>query len=105
MLFGTLFLFPIYLIGLSLGQGFTLSAPAVGGILYVAVGPSILAYLCWNRGVITVGANTAGIFVHLIPVFAIVLAFLFLGERLQAFQVVGMVLIFSGIFLTTFRRR
>ena len=105
MIFGTLFLFPIYLASLSIGQGFALSAPAAGSILYVAIGPSILAYLCWNRGVIHVGANIAGIFVHLIPVFAILLAFIFLGERLQAFQIVGMVLIFSGIFLTTFRHR
>ena len=104
MLFGTVFLLPIYLASLSLGQGFDLTAPAVGGILYVAVGPSILAYLCWNKGVIKVGANIAGIFVHLIPVFAIVLAFIFLGERLQGFQIAGMMLIFSGIFLTTFRR-
>ncbi len=105
MIFGTLFLFPIYLASLSIGQGFALSAPAAGSILYVAIGPSILAYLCWNRGVIHVGANIAGIFVHLIPVFAILLAFIFLGERLQAFQIVGMVLIFSGIFMTTFRHR
>lgn len=104
MLFGTLFILPVYLANIWTGQGFALSAPTVGGILYVAVFPSIVAYLCWNQGVVNVGANVAGIFVHLIPVFAILLAFILLGERLQTFQIVGMILIFSGIFLTTFRR-
>ena len=104
MIWGTLFLIPFYLAGLMAGQGFALSAPAVSGILYVAVFPSILAYLCWNRGVETVGANIAGIFVHLIPVFAILLAVVLLDEMLQGFQLVGMVLIFTGILLTTLRR-
>ena len=105
MCWGTLFLLPVYVAGVLAGQTFTLTAPAVGGILYVAVFPSILAYLCWNRGVEKVGANIAGVFVHLIPVFAIFLAALLLGERLLGFQVVGMALIFTGIFLTTYRRR
>ena len=37
----------------------------------------------WNRGVEQVGANVAGLFVHLMPVFGVVLAWLFLGERLR----------------------
>ena len=103
MCWGTLFLLPAYWIGLRAGQGFSLSVPAIGGILYVAVFPSILSYLCWNKGVEKVGANVAGIFVHLIPVFSILLALLLLGEKIRVFQIAGMVLIFAGIFLTTFR--
>ena len=105
MCWGTLFLLPVYVASVLAGQGFALSTPAVGGILYVAVFPSILAYLCWNKGVERVGANVAGIFVHLIPVFAICLAVLLLGERLLLFQMAGMALIFTGIFLTTYRHR
>jgi drug/metabolite transporter (DMT)-like permease len=105
MLFGTLFLFPFYLASIWAGQGLALSTSAIGGILYVAVFPSILSYLCWNRGVEQVGANKAGIFVHLIPVFAIVLAVILLGERLQVYHTAGMILIFTGIFLTTLRVR
>ena len=103
MLFGTLFLVPFYIGGMFAGQGFAPSVTAVGAILYVAVFPSILSYLCWNRGVENVGANKAGIFVHLIPVFAILLAVLLLGEKLQVYHIAGMVLIFTGIFLTTLR--
>ncbi len=105
MLFGTLFLSPFYLASILAGQGFAVSASAIGGIVYVAVCPSILSFLCWNRGVEKVGANRAGIFVHLIPVFAIVLAFVLLGERLNIYHIVGMILIFSGIFLTSAQHR
>ncbi len=105
MCFGTLFILPLYVASDLAGQGFAVSAPAVGGIVYVAIFPSILAYLCWNKGVEKVGASIAGIFVHLIPVFAILLAVVLLGERLLRFQIAGILLIFSGIFLTTWRRR
>jgi drug/metabolite transporter (DMT)-like permease len=104
MLFGTLFLIPFYAWELSATGGFALTRPALGGIVYVAVFPSILAYLCWNMGVERIGANKAGIFVHLIPVFSILLALALLGESLQPWHLPGMILIFAGIFLTTARR-
>jgi len=62
---------------------------------------SILSYLFWNRGIRTVGATRAGVFIHLIPVFSIVHAMFFLGESLKTFHLIGSCLIFSGIYLTT----
>ena len=46
-----------------------------------------------------IGANRAGLFINLIPVFASVLAILFLGETLQGFHIIGMALIFGGMIL------
>jgi drug/metabolite transporter (DMT)-like permease len=74
-------------------------------IAYVAVFPSFLAYLCFNRGVELVGANRAGPFLHLMPVFGSLLAMLFLGERLQGFHLAGIALIAAGIALATAARR
>ncbi len=72
----------------------------------VALFSSVLAYLFWNRGVAEVGANVAGLFVHLMPAFGIVLAWLFLGERLEAYHIAGIVLILAGIFVTSrYQRR
>ena len=68
-------------------------------ILYVAVFPSILAYFCWNRGVELIGANRAGLFINLIPLFASALAILFLGESMQWFHFGGAALIFGGVVL------
>ncbi|HYJ20036.1 MAG TPA: EamA family transporter, partial [Burkholderiales bacterium] len=48
-----------------------------------------------------VGANKAGLFVHLMPVFGALLSVIFLGERLYAYHYAGAVLIFGGIYLTT----
>ena len=46
----------------------------------VALFSSVLAYIFWNRGVEQVGAPVAGLFVHLMPVYGVVLAWLFLGR-------------------------
>ena len=50
-------------------------------LFYVAVFPSTLAYLCFNRGVQLIGANHAAPFFHMIPVFGAAMAIAFLGER------------------------
>jgi len=43
----------------------------------------------------------AGLFVHLMPVYGVILAWLFLGERLAGFHLVGIALILAGIALTS----
>jgi drug/metabolite transporter (DMT)-like permease len=65
----------------------------------------VLAYIFWNKGVEEVGAQVAGLFVHLMPVFGVVLAWLFLGERLRVYHVVGIALILAEIWVTSRRRR
>lgn len=82
-----------------------LTTGVVAGALYVAVFPSIFAYLFWNHGVATVGAGTTGLFNCLIPVFAAVLALAFLGERLHAYHFVGLTLIVAGFALFSRSRR
>ena len=64
---------------------------------YIIVVPSILGYLFFNRGVDLIGANRAGPFFNLIPVFGSVLAILFLGERPAIYHGVGYALIIFGI--------
>ena len=68
-------------------------------IAYVAIFPSILSYLCFNRGVELIGANRAGPFFHLIPLFGVVLAVVFLGERPALYHLVGAALIIGGVAL------
>ena len=101
VVFGLLFMVPFYLWELVVKGGFRLSPASLASIAYVCMFPSVLAYIFWNRGVLLVGANRAGIFFHLMPVFSILLAWAFLGERLHMFHLSGMALIFTGIGLTT----
>ncbi|GAB4386645.1 MAG: DMT family transporter [Elainellaceae cyanobacterium] len=70
-------------------------------VLYVAIFPSILAYFCYDRGVLLLGANRAGQFLNLIPLCSSLMAILLLGETFQVFHGIGMVLILGGIWLVT----
>lgn len=74
-------------------------------ILYVAVFPGFLSYLFFNRGVELVGANRAGHFLHLMPVFGSLLAIWFLGETIQSFHLAGIALIGGGILFAMLGRR
>lgn len=73
------------------------------GVLYIAVFASIIAFICWNRGVAIVGANVAGVTLHLLPLFGTVLAIVFLGESFQAFHAVGFATILAGVIVATRR--
>ncbi|CCQ72044.1 DMT family transporter [Magnetospira sp. QH-2] len=69
----------------------------LGAVAYVAVFPSILSYLFFNRGVELVGPGRAGLFIHLLPVFASLLAVAILGETFRWYHGAGLALILGGI--------
>jgi drug/metabolite transporter (DMT)-like permease len=73
-------------------------------LFYVAVFPSTVAYLCFNRGVQLIGANRAAPFFHVVPVFGSVMAIAFLGERPQAFHIIGFALVLTGVFVAARRQ-
>ena len=100
---GLIFLFPFYVFE-SLSYGFfpnKLSDFIM--ISYVAIFAGITAYLFWNKGVLIIGANRAGIFLHLIPLFSTIWAILFLGEVFAIFHLFGIAFIALSIFLANFR--
>jgi drug/metabolite transporter (DMT)-like permease len=70
-------------------------------LFYVALFPSALAYLCFNRGVQLIGANRAAPFFHVVPVFGTVMSIAFLGERPQAFHFLGFALVLTGVFVAS----
>lgn len=98
---GMVFLTPMYLFELSRGSRMTFSPATVGAVFYVGVFASAAGFTLWNIGVQRVGANRAGVFMHLHPAFTLALAIPILGESLHPHQGVGIALIFSGIYLTT----
>lgn len=73
-------------------------------ILYMAIFPSILAYIFWNKGVSELGAAKAGLFIHLMPCFGLVLSSVFLNEKIYSFHIGGVLLIFCGIYLAVFTK-
>jgi drug/metabolite transporter (DMT)-like permease len=70
-------------------------------LFYVAVFPSTVAYLCFNRGVQLIGANRAAPFFHVVPVFGAVMSIVFLGELPQLFHFVGFALVLTGVFVAS----
>jgi len=97
IILGTLMLIPPFLLELQLKGPPAANINVLAGILYVALFPSIAAYLCWNRGIELIGANRAGLFINLIPVFAAGMAVLFLGEKFLGFHLVGILMVIAGM--------
>lgn len=100
---GFIFLLPYYLM-----QGFTLEYE-INQIknnwhffLYVSFFTSILSYYFWHIGIDTIGAEKTGQFTHLMPIFGSILAFIFLGEILETFHLIGAIFIATGIYLSLF---
>ncbi|MFN3571385.1 MAG: DMT family transporter [Polaromonas sp.] len=77
--------------------------PLAAALLYVAVGPAILAYRCWGVGVQRVGPNIAGFFSNLTPLFAALMSAAFLGELPQLYHGIAFVLIVGGIVVSSRR--
>jgi drug/metabolite transporter (DMT)-like permease len=88
------------------GLGHIEWSPALAAVLlFVAVGPSVLAYRCWGAGVQRAGPTVAGFFSNLTPLFAALLSLAFLGEAPQAFHAVAFALIVMGIVASAVRGR
>jgi drug/metabolite transporter (DMT)-like permease len=94
---------PLYLAEMAFGARLTFSWAGFAAMFAVGLFSSVIAYIFWNRGVEQVGANVAGLFVHLMPVFGTILAWLILDEHLQGFHVIGIALILTGIYATSRR--
>lgn len=77
--------------------------PLALALLYVAVGPSLLAYRAWGAGVARVGPTTAGFFSNLTPLFAALMSATLLGETPQLYHAAGFVLIVGGILVSARR--
>jgi len=106
MYVGFLFLLPVYLF-----QGYSLESQISHVqnywyfFIYISLFTSILSYIFWTMGIEKIGASKTGQFVHLMPLFGSILAFIFLGETLQMFHIVGAFFIGVGIYLSIFLMR
>ena len=74
-----------------------LEAAPLGALAYISVFASVFGFLFWNRGVAVVGPNTAGLFIHLMPVFGVALSVVLLGEEIAPYHLIGASLVFLGI--------
>ncbi|MEP6657953.1 MAG: DMT family transporter [Betaproteobacteria bacterium] len=98
---GDLCVLPLFLGEMAFGRHMSVTYTNIATLFMVGLFSSVLAYIFWNRGVELVGPSVAGLFVHLMPVFGVVLAWIFLDERLAPFHLAGIALILTGIGITS----
>jgi drug/metabolite transporter (DMT)-like permease len=98
---GALCLVPLLIVELFTRPVMQLNIANLLSLFYVAVFPSTLAYLCFNRGVQLIGANRAAPFFHVVPVFGAAMAIAFLGERPQLYHIIGFALVLTGVFVAS----
>jgi drug/metabolite transporter (DMT)-like permease len=96
---------PFYAWEISAGITFVPSGGAVAAILYVGVMATAVSFSMYNWAVSAVGVGSASQFIYLAPVFASLMAVAFLGETFRGFHLVGVILIFGGIYVATRRSR
>ncbi len=97
---GLLTLIPQFMYELLNDQTVNFNSNFIYSLLYLALFPSIGSYYCWAGAVSIIGANRAGIFLSLIPLFSTVFAILFFNEKFYFFHLVGSILIILGLFLS-----
>ena len=98
--FGLIFIFPQFFYEFSQGQKIDLNIDLFYILIFLALFPSIGSYYCWAGAVSIIGANRAGIFLSLIPLFSTIMAIFFYNEQFHFFHLIGSILIILGLFLS-----
>ena len=98
--FGLIFIFPQFFYEFSQGQRIDFNIDLIYILIFLALFPSIGSYYCWAGAVSIIGANRAGIFLSLIPLFSTIMAIYFYNEQFQFFHLIGAILIILGVFLS-----
>lgn len=98
---GAGFILPLHLWEVARGMSVPLTAAGIGSVLYTGIFASVVALLSYNAAVARIGPSRSVFFLHLMPVFGAGLAVLFLGERLEAFHLIGFPIALGGVLFAT----
>jgi len=97
---GLIFIIPQFIYEFSQGQFIKFDINLFYILIFLALFPSIGSYYCWAGAVSIIGANRAGIFLSLIPLFSTIMAIFFYDEKFEFFHLIGAILIILGLFLS-----
>jgi drug/metabolite transporter (DMT)-like permease len=98
---GLIFLLPQFLLEFYNHKIIRFNIPVFLITSYVVVFAGLGSYILWNKAVVIVGPNKAGIFLHLMPVFSSFMAIFLLNEKLMNFHIIGALIIIVGIYLSS----
>jgi len=74
-------------------------------IAYIVLFPSLLAQIMYIKGVELIGANRAGLFINLLPIWGALLAVTILGEDFETYHAVALALVLSGVLIAEYDGR
>ncbi len=97
---GLVFLIPIYILEMNFGNQIEISKPFILTLSYVVLFPGLASFFFWIKGIAIIGANRAGVFLHLMPVFGSILAILLFDEKFMIYHLLGAIFIIAGITLS-----
>ncbi len=99
--FTVILLFPVYLYDIFIQDNYiNIGQKTLLVIGYTGIFPSIISYMCWNTGVALIGPNKSGPFLHLMPIFGGILAFLVFRETLEIYHYAGILSVIIGIIIS-----
>ncbi len=102
---GLIFLTPIYLIEMYLGNVIVLGMPFLLTLTYVVFFPGLASFIFWIKGISLIGANRAGVFLHLMPIFGAVMAMIIFDEKFMYYHIFGAIFIIAGITLSNKKKK
>ena len=94
---GVVFLIPLYIIDMNMGNLIKLEKPFFLTLIYVVLFPGLASFFFWIKGVALIGANRAGIFLHLMPILGAVMAMIIFDEKIMFYHFLGAIFIVAGI--------
>ena len=97
---GLIFLIPIYFLEMSFGNHIVVGEPFILTLSYVVIFPGLASFFFWIKGISIIGANRAGVFLHLMPVFGSVMAIILFDEKFMIYHILGAMFIIAGITLS-----
>ena len=97
---GLIFLIPIYFLEMNFGNHIVVGGPFILTLSYVVIFPGLASFFFWIKGISIIGANRAGVFLHLMPVFGSVMAIIFFDEKFMIYHILGAIFIIAGITLS-----
>ncbi len=100
IIIGLIFLVPIYFLEMKLGKPLIVDKPFILTLSYVVLFPGLASFFFWIKGISIIGANRAGVFLHLMPIFGAIMAMVIFNEKFMLYHFLGAVFIIVGIILS-----
>tara|TARA_B100002051_G_scaffold224302_1_gene219290 strand:- start:64 stop:963 length:900 start_codon:yes stop_codon:yes gene_type:complete len=97
---GLVFLTPVYFIEMNMGNVIKLGKPFYLTLTYVVLFPGLASFFFWIKGIGIIGANRAGAFLHLMPIFGAIMAMIIFDEKFMFYHFLGAIFIIAGITLS-----